>query len=153
MHATIKQVTFHVGDIVSVHYRIIEREEVAGKTKRSKTEEKKERIQEFEGVVLAIHGTGAGKSFLVRRIGAANIGIERIFPVNSPWISKIVVKKQVVVRRAKLNYLRGYTHQKIAQMEEKKKKEVVVKKTKNEKPAVKAVAPKKAAAKKAPAKK
>jgi len=97
----------HVGDTVRVHYKLIEREKVAGKTKREVKEETRERIQIFEGIIIAIKGSGANAMFTVRKIGAAAIGIERIFPLISPWIKKIEVKKHGDVRRAKLYYLRG----------------------------------------------
>lgn len=61
----------------------------------------------FEGIVLAIRGRGENKSFTVRRIGVMNIGIERIFPLSSPLLTKIEVKKKTSVRRAKLSYLRN----------------------------------------------
>lgn len=105
--ATINQSTFHVGDTVEVHYRIFERRKVAGKTKGEVKEEQKERIQIFEGVVIAIRGSGNGKNFIVRRIGADSIGIERIFPIMSPWIKTVIVKKHGDVRRAKLYYIRA----------------------------------------------
>lgn len=101
------ETTFHVGDTVRVHYRIIEKEVVSGKTKKEKHEEQKERTQVFEGIVIAIKGKGATQSFIVRRIGVGNIGIERIFPLISPWIKKITVKKLGSVKRAKLYYLRA----------------------------------------------
>lgn len=104
--AKLNDVTFNVGDIVRVHYRLIEKEKVAGKAKREVKEEVRERIQVFEGVVLTIRGSGENKSFTVRRIAADSIGVERIFPLNSPWIKKISVKKKGDVRRAKLYYLR-----------------------------------------------
>ena len=97
----------HVGDTVRVHYKLIEKEKVAGKTKRETKEETRERIQIFEGIVIAIKGTGPNVMVMVRKIGAAAVGIERIFPLVSPWIKKIDVKKHGQVRRAKLYYLRG----------------------------------------------
>ncbi len=99
-------VDFHVGDTVRVHYKLIEKEKVAGKTKREVKEETRERIQIFEGIVIAIKGSGANVMFTVRKIGAGAIGIERIFPLISPWIRKMEVKKHGLVRRAKLYYLR-----------------------------------------------
>ena len=86
-------------------YKIIEKEIVAGKTKRAKKEEIKERLQPFEGTVIAIKA-GDNSTFTVRRIASRGIGMERIFPVASPWVKKIVIKKQGRVRRAKLYYLR-----------------------------------------------
>ncbi len=100
-------VDFHVGDLVRVHYKLIEKEKVAGKTKREVKEETRERIQVFEGIVIAIKGSGADCMFTVRKIGAAAVGIERIFPLVSPWIRKMEVKKHGEVRRAKLYFLRG----------------------------------------------
>jgi large subunit ribosomal protein L19 len=101
-----KTTDFHVGDTVRVHYRLIEKEKVAGKTKREVHEETRERIQVFEGIVIAIKGNAENTMFTVRRIGSAAIGIERIFPLISPWIKKLEVKKHGEVRRAKLYYLR-----------------------------------------------
>jgi large subunit ribosomal protein L19 len=92
-----------------VHYKLIEKEKVTGKTKREVHEETHERTQVFEGIVIAIKGEGINTMFMVRRIGAGSIGIERIFPLQSPWIKKLEVKKSGEVRRAKLYYLRGRT--------------------------------------------
>lgn len=100
-------VDMHVGDTVRVHYKLIEKEKVAGKTKREVKEETRERIQVFEGIVISVKGSGINAMFTVRKIGAAAVGIERIFPLISPWIRKIEVKKRGVTRRAKLYYLRG----------------------------------------------
>lgn len=99
-------ITFHIGDTIRVHYKLIEREKVAGKTKREVKEETRERLQVFEGIVISIKGSGTNTMFTVRRIGAGAIGIERILPLVSPWIKKIEVKKYGDVRRAKLYYLR-----------------------------------------------
>ena len=82
---------FQVGDTVDVHQRILEGE--------------KERTQIFSGVVIARRGEGAREMFTVRRIVQSE-GVERIFPLNSPKISKIEVKRPGQVRRAKLYYLR-----------------------------------------------
>jgi len=87
-----QDITFGVGDTVRVHQQI--------------TEKDKTRIQVFEGLVLGIKGRGAGKTFTVRRIGIDSVGVERIWPVNSPLITKIEVKRQGNPRRAKLFYLR-----------------------------------------------
>ena len=103
----IQDIPIHTGDTVQVNYKLIEKEMVAGKAKREKKEETRERIQAFEGIVIKIRGDGDGKSFTVRKIGASNIGVERVFPVISPWIKSIKVKKSERVRRAKLYYLRN----------------------------------------------
>ncbi len=79
------------GDTVDVHCRIVEGD--------------KERVQIFAGTVIMIRGRGTNKTFTVRRI-VANEGVERIFPMNSPFVEKIVVKRSGVTRRAKLFYLR-----------------------------------------------
>lgn len=79
------------GDTVNVHYRVREGE--------------KERIQQYEGVVLNVRGSGANKTFTVRKI-SNNVGVERIFPYYSPFIAKMEIKKRGKVRRAKLFYLR-----------------------------------------------
>ena len=88
----IKETSIHIGDTVQVHQKIKEGD--------------KERIQVFEGIVIAIKGSGTGKSFTVRRIASGGIGVERIWPVICPSIVKIVAKKKGKVRRAKLYYLR-----------------------------------------------
>jgi large subunit ribosomal protein L19 len=82
---------FTIGDQVEVHQRILEGS--------------KERIQVFSGVVIARRGEGMREMFTVRRIVQGE-GVERIFPVNSPKIAKIEVKRTGAVRRAKLYYLR-----------------------------------------------
>ncbi len=82
---------FRTGDTIKVYVRVVEGE--------------KERIQIFEGVVIGIKGSGNGRTFTVRKI-SGGIGVERIFPLNSPMISKIELGRRGRVRRAKLNYLR-----------------------------------------------
>ena len=75
--------------------------------KNAKGEEKK-RIQIFEGIVLARkHGSEAGATITVRKV-SEGIGVEKIFPLNSPWIKQIETIQQARVRRAKLSYLRSY---------------------------------------------
>ncbi len=69
-------------------------------------EGEKTRIQNFEGVCIAKRGTGSGASFIVRKMGANNIGVERIFPLYSDSIDSITVLRKGRVRRAKLFYLR-----------------------------------------------
>ena len=71
-------------------------------------EGKKERIQSFEGLVIAKRGGGVSETFTVRK-KSGNVGINRIFPVNSPIIDKITVVKKGKVRRAKLNFLKNIT--------------------------------------------
>jgi large subunit ribosomal protein L19 len=85
--------SFHIGDTVDVHTKILEGD--------------KERIQIFTGVVIAKSGTGTRAMFTVRRIvPGTNEGVERKFPLHSPRIEKIEVKRSGVVRRAKLYFLR-----------------------------------------------
>jgi large subunit ribosomal protein L19 len=67
----------------------------------------KQRIQNFEGVCIARRGSGTGETFIVRKIGANSIGVERIFPIYSESIDSISVLRRGKVRRAKLFYLRG----------------------------------------------
>lgn len=83
---------FKTGDTVNVHYRVREGD--------------KERIQKFEGLVISRRGSGSNQTFMVRKISAGNIGVERIFPLYSPFIAKIELVKQGDVRRSKLYYLR-----------------------------------------------
>ena len=87
---------FRVGDTVRVDYKIIEG--------------KKERIQAYEGVVVAKKGSDVSETFYVRK-ESAGVGVPRIFPVNSPKIAKLTVIKKGKVRRAKLNFLKGYKGQ------------------------------------------
>ncbi len=82
---------FSIGDTLKIHYRIIE-----GKT---------ERIQVFEGLCIAIKRGGIRKTFTVRKI-SYGVGVERIFPLNSPRIQKIEISRRGRVRRAKLYYIR-----------------------------------------------
>src|SRR6478609_10553960 len=82
---------FSIGDTVDVHTRILEGE--------------KERIQIFNGVVIARSGSGTRETFVVRRIVGGE-GVERKFPLHSPKIAKIEVKRRGIVRRAKLYFLR-----------------------------------------------
>jgi large subunit ribosomal protein L19 len=104
-----KRVTFNVGDTIRVHYKLIEKEKVAGKTKRETKTETHERTQVFEGIVIALKRSQENQSVTVRKIGIGAIGIERIIPLSSPWVKNIEVKKHGDVRHAKLYYLRGRT--------------------------------------------
>lgn len=83
---------FRAGDTVRVHVRVME----AGR----------ERIQVFEGVVMGRSGGGLQETFTVRKI-SFGVGVERIFPLHAPIVSRIEVRRKGRVRRAKLNYLRG----------------------------------------------
>ena len=96
---------FSSGDTVSIDVRVVE----GGK----------ERLQKFEGIVIGRKGSDISATFTVRKI-SGGIGVERIFPIHSPMISKIAVKKKGKVRRAKLNYMRKLTGAKAIRITEKK---------------------------------
>jgi large subunit ribosomal protein L19 len=115
-----KTVDFHIGDTVRVHYKLIEKEKTAGKSKKDTKEEIRERLQVFEGLVISIKGRKENAMFTVRRIGAASVGVERMFPVHSPWIRKFEVKRYADVRRAKLYYLRDKLGKEASRVNEKK---------------------------------
>jgi large subunit ribosomal protein L19 len=89
-----RTLNFEVGDTVKVHYKIIEGN--------------RERVQVFEGIVIAIDNRGLGKNFTVRKL-SFDIGVERIFPFYSPRIAKIEVMRKGKIRRAKLYFLRERT--------------------------------------------
>lgn len=91
---------FRPGDTVKIAVRVVEGE--------------KERIQNFQGVVIARRGAGMNETFRVRKI-SNGVGVERIFPVHSPTIQSMQVLKSGAVRRAKLYYLRGMSEKKIRQ--------------------------------------
>lgn len=82
---------FQVGDTIRVNVNIVEG--------------KRSRIQAFEGLVMAIQGSGVSKTFIVRKV-SGGVGVERTFPVNSPSIDSIVLVRKGSVRRAKLGYIR-----------------------------------------------
>jgi len=82
---------FHAGDSLDVYLKIVEGN--------------KERIQVYSGVVIQVKGTGVGKTFTVRKI-SNGIGVEKIFPLNSPFIDKIVRVKEGKVRQARIYYFR-----------------------------------------------
>ncbi len=83
---------FKVGDTIKIHYKIIEGD--------------KTRIQPYQGIVISKRGESLSKTFTVRHIGTDSIGVERIFPLFSPNISKIDIVKSGNPRKAKLYYLR-----------------------------------------------
>ncbi len=95
---------FGAGDTITVHYKI--------------KEGNKERVQDFRGVVIQIKGTGSTKTFTVRKM-SGNIGVERILPMESPFIEGIDVNKRGSVRRKRIFYLRGLTGKK-ARIKEKR---------------------------------
>jgi large subunit ribosomal protein L19 len=90
-HVRMDLAPFRPGDTVKVHVRIVEGE--------------RERIQVFEGLVIAINRKGARSSFTVRKV-SYGIGVERVFPMNSPMLDKIEIVNRGRVRRAKLYYIR-----------------------------------------------
>ena len=94
---------FSSGDTIAIDVRVVE----GGK----------ERLQKFEGIVIGRKGSDISATFTVRKI-SGGIGVERIFPLHSPMISKIVVKKKGKVRRAKLNYMRKLTGAKAIRIDE-----------------------------------
>lgn len=82
---------FQPGDTINVHVRVIEGD--------------KERIQQYQGVVIAMQGGGAGRTFTVRKV-SNGVGVERVFPLFSPKIARVERIREGQVRRAKLYYLR-----------------------------------------------
>jgi large subunit ribosomal protein L19 len=86
--------SFKAGDTVTVSYKI--------------KEGSKERIQRYQGVVLQRRGQGPSETFTVRKM-SGNVGVERIFPISSPFIDSIIVNKHGSVRRARIFYLRQLT--------------------------------------------
>jgi large subunit ribosomal protein L19 len=97
---------FHPGDMISVSVKVIEGD--------------KERLQQFKGIVMGIKGSGISKMFRVRKI-SNGVGVERIFPINSPKIAGIELIKEGSVRRAKLYYLRNLTGKAATKIKDKKK--------------------------------
>ncbi|MFN5416176.1 MAG: 50S ribosomal protein L19 [Flavobacteriia bacterium] len=95
---------FSSGDTVTVSYKI--------------KEGNKERVQQFQGVVLQRRGSGATETFTVRKM-SGNVGVERIFPLASPFVDQIVINKKGAVRRARIFYFRGLTG-KAARIKEKR---------------------------------
>ena len=99
---------FKAGDTITVTYKI-----------KEENEENKERLQKFRGVVIQKRGAGISKTFTVRKM-SNGIGVERIFPFNSPFIDSIELNKAGKVRRARIFYFRGLTGKK-ARIREKKR--------------------------------
>jgi large subunit ribosomal protein L19 len=91
---------FGPGDTINVHVRVVEGD--------------KERIQQFQGVVISRRGSGLGTTFTVRKV-SNGVGVERIFPVHSPRLAKIEVMKSGRVRRAKMYYIRTLAAKQIRQ--------------------------------------
>ncbi len=106
-HLKKEPLQFRVGDTVDVHTRIVEGD--------------KERIQVFSGTVIMKRGAGVNETFTVRRI-VNNEGVERIFPTNSPFISKVIVRRSGATRRAKLFYLRDRVGKAVRLTEDRKVK-------------------------------
>jgi large subunit ribosomal protein L19 len=102
---------FHPGDTVSVHVKVIEGD--------------KERIQQFQGIVIGIRGSGISRTFRVRKI-SNGVGVERIFPIHSPSIAKIEKIREGRVRRAKLYYLRKLTGKSATKVKEKVQTEILI---------------------------
>lgn len=92
MQVDIKGTKVNVGDLVRVH--------------QSFKEGDKDKSQIFEGRVISIRGREPNKTFMVRKLASMKIGVEKIFPVNLPSITKVEIKKSIPARRAKLYYLR-----------------------------------------------
>jgi len=108
---------FQVGDTVRVSFKIVE-----GKT---------ERVQAYEGLVIAVKNAGIGKTFTVRK-NSYGVGVERVFPLNSPRVEKVEVLRRGKVRRSKLYYIRSKVGKKS------KVKELIVSSKKDEKAAASA---------------
>jgi large subunit ribosomal protein L19 len=111
---------FQVGDTVRVYQKI--------------KEGKKERTQVFEGLVIKVKGHEGSKSFTVRKI-SSGIGVEKIFPIDSPFVEKVEVTRKGQVRRAKLYYLRDRTGRSALKVRERRDNVVVAKEKKNVKKA------------------
>ena len=92
--------SFRSGDTINVHVRVIEGD--------------KERVQQYQGMVIARHGSGINATITVRKV-SNGVGVERIFPIHSPRIAKIEMVKTGRVRRARLYYLRNLAAKEIRQ--------------------------------------
>jgi len=101
--AIYKDITFSIGDTVAVDYKI-------------KEADNKERIQEFSGIVIKIRGaTPENKMFTVRKIAKSGTGVERIFPLVSPFIANIRVDKKSLFSKARAYFIRNLSQKKIRQ--------------------------------------
>jgi|SRR3990167_10623152 len=96
---TVKDTALHVGDTVKITYSFKEGEKA------------KEQI--FQGILMAVKGVENNKTFTVRKVSKDKIGVERIFPVISPFITEVAVVKKGKVRRAKLYFIRGLSEQEL----------------------------------------
>ncbi|MDD5633819.1 MAG: 50S ribosomal protein L19 [Candidatus Omnitrophica bacterium] len=95
---------FNIGDSVDVHFKI--------------KEENKMRVQIYSGIVIARRGSDLGETFTVRHVSYGE-GVEKVFPIHSPLLEKVVVKKKGEVQRAKLYFLRGKKGKKAVKVKEK----------------------------------
>lgn len=96
---TFKETTVHVGDQIKVYYKFKEGEKL------------KEQI--FSGILMAIKGEGNNRMITVRKISKAGIGVERIFPINSPFFNKVVLVRKGRVRKAKIYFIRNWSETEI----------------------------------------
>ena len=96
---------FSAGDTITVYYEI--------------KEGAKTRTQFFRGVVIQVKGTGASKTFTIRKM-SGTVGVERIFPINLPALQKVEINKRGAVRRARIYYFRGLTGKKARIKEERR---------------------------------
>jgi large subunit ribosomal protein L19 len=90
---TIKNTLVHIGDTIKIYYKFKESDKF------------KEQI--FSGILIAVKGSGINKMFTVRKGTKDKIGVERIFPINSPYINKVSISKKGLVRRAKIYFIRN----------------------------------------------
>lgn len=95
----IKNTAVRVGDTIKIGYKF--------------KESGKEKEQVFQGILIAIRGSGNNKMFMVRKVSKDQIGVERIFPVISPFIGEVTVVKKGSVRRSKLYFIRGRSEQEL----------------------------------------
>ena len=123
LSTVVKEVKVSIGDTINVSQKIVEGE--------------KERIQNFEGVLIAIKGESSERTITVRKIGVGEIGVEKIFPTDLPSIAAIKVIRSANVKRSKLYYLRNRTGKAALQLDEVRSKKKTVKKIVAKKPEIK----------------